>query len=133
MSSPEEKTDYDDEIFSMFLSEEHANNQRIAIRYVRTDIRAAIIFTSFLIFTKRRPVKLLDIGCKGVAIESKKKLPLKKKVMLKLLFPDKKLFTIPATIVRQSDNKQHYGLKFDKYNNELGDYLLFTQKDLIFK
>lgn len=133
MSSSENETDKDDEIFSMLSDIENTTNQRIAVRYVRTDISVSLSPLGLFSFSKYLPVKLLDISSKGAAIECKKKLPLKKKIILDLLFEDNKSFSISAKIIHRAENKIQYGLKFDQFNNELGDYLLSSQSDLSFK
>ncbi len=133
MSNIKNQTVSDRNNVRILLPDEQPNNKRIAIRYVRTDITASLSIKKFLFYSSLIPVTLLDISSKGAAIKSKKKLAVKKKVTIHLLFLDKKKFTISATIVHKSKNKQFYGLKFDQFNNELGDYLLYSQSDLIFR
>ena len=135
MSSSENQDDYDEEIFGMPSAEELPVNHRCAIRYIRTDITASLSIYSLLGSTKNIPIKLIDISSKGVAIECEKKLTKKKKIVLELVFKDKKKFTIDVIIIHQkkSHNKTQYGLKFAHFNNELGDYILASQQDLVFK
>jgi len=114
-------------------SDDAQRNRRIAIRYVRSDITANIIKKGFLKSTKIR-VKLLDISSKGALISGPNRLTINNKVKLQLIFQDGKKFTIPATIVhKQNSSKKQYGLKFVTMDNDLGEHLLLTQSDLIFR
>ncbi|NOT11970.1 MAG: hypothetical protein HOP23_09085 [Methylococcaceae bacterium] len=113
-------------------------NQRIAVRYVREDIAATVCKISMFNFGFRFSndilVELMDISSKGVLVSSDKKLKLNKKITLTLIFEDSKTFKIPAKIVRRSTTHENqYGIKFDRLSNDLGDYLLDTQRKLIFK
>jgi len=132
MSDRENKSD-DDEIFSMVLADEQTSNQRKATRYIRDDITISIRKSSLLNLSKRIPVILLDISSKGAAVECEKRLKIKNKVILEMIFQDEHQFIIPAKIVHQIKDKNRYGLKFDKVNDGLGDYILSSQNDLIFK
>ena len=134
MSSSENQDDYDEEIFGIPSDEEQPINHRCAVRYIRTDITASLSISSLLGSTKNIPIKLIDISSKGAAIECEKKLTPKKKTVLELVFKDKKKFTIDAQVIHQnSRRKKQYGLKFARFNDELGDYILASQKDLQFK
>jgi hypothetical protein len=126
------EVDNDEEIFNS-LTDTEKNNKRVAVRYIRSDINVTFSKPGLLNLSKYIPVKLLDISSKGIAIEYKKKLPIKKKITLDFLFEDNKSFSITAKIIRRASNKIQYGLKFDHFNHELGDYLLYSQNDLIFK
>jgi hypothetical protein len=85
-------------------------------------------------FGKTTDVDLIDISCSGVMISTLQKLRINKKITLKLLFRAGKLFEINAIVARRSDSSRNeYGIKFDQYNNELGDYLYETQERVIFK
>ncbi len=109
------------------------HNRRIAIRYVRPDISALLLKKGFIRSTETL-IQLLDISSKGALICCSTKLAVKNRVTLRLIFRDGKKFTLAATVVhKQNASKKQYGLKFDTMNNDLGDYLLFTQNDLIFK
>jgi hypothetical protein len=121
--------------FDSHLSKNQSNNQRITIRYIRDDITASVFKVSLLSFGPRRvPVVLIDISSKGVLVSSPKKLGINKRVILDLKFGCDRTFKIKAKIVRKSDSSNsQYGIKFDQYNNALGDYLLETQSKLIFK
>jgi hypothetical protein len=133
MSCRDNNNDIDDEIFDMLFTDAETNNQRIAVRYIRDDIKALLHKPFLFFFAKKIPVDLLDISSKGAAIECHKKLRLKRNIILKLIFKDNHEFTLYATIIYQIKNKQQYGLKFDCFNNELGEYLLSTQNELLFK
>jgi hypothetical protein len=79
-------------------------------------------------------VELVDISSKGVLVATNKKLKANKKITLTLTFEDAKVFKIPATIARKSSTHDNqYGIKFDRLSNELGDYLIETQRKLVFK
>lgn len=131
MNDPINKTDYEDDIFSMSLDEAQEENHRIAVRYIRTDI-TAVLFQSYLFKpTKKIIIKLRNISSKGALIDCKDKLSEKKKVTLELVFKDQKKFIISSQVIHHENNC--YGLKFDQTNNDLADYLLISQKDLIFK
>ena len=133
MSHRENNNDDDEDFFDMHLTDAQTNNLRIAVRYIRTDITTLLTKPGWLSFSKDIPVKLLDISSKGAAIECEKKLGIKRKIILKLVFKDSHSFILHAKIIHKIKNKKQYGLKFDKFNHELGDYLLSTQNDLTFK
>lgn len=134
MSHRDNNKDIDDEIFDILFTDVQTNNQRIAVRYIRTDISASVFTPGFLNFSKKHTaVELLDISSKGAAIECEKKLRIKKRIILELIFTDNHKFVIRAKIIHQAINKKQYGLKFDRFNHDLGDYLLSSQNDLIFK
>lgn len=127
------------DIFDTALADdEEGINKRTAIRYVRSDI-AVTITKPGINLTKFLPVKLIDISSKGATIESRKKISLNHKVILHLLFLDNRSFTITAKTVHlakniyKNKNKNKYGLKFDRTNDELGEYLLTSQRNLEFK
>lgn len=105
-------------------------NQRLAVRYLRTDIKAAVKTLSFF-YPKLYPVILRDISSKGAAILCEKKIRKNTAVCLYLLFSDGKRFAIKAHVVHSSAHPLH-GLKFDKRNFELAEHLLQTQTDLLF-
>lgn len=128
-----DKKDWDI-LFDTEFPENLTKNQRIATRFVREDIDATISDLGLLNMGKTFAVKLIDITSKGVLIESKKKLGINQTLTLTLKFKTGKVFVIKAKVARVSTSeKDHYGIKFDKYNNELGDYLLDTQTKLVFK
>lgn len=118
------------------------NNHRKSVRYIRDDITVFIsqadIFGFYSLFSYSRAirVKLLDISSRGAMIGGPSKLVLKinRKIMLTLIFNSNKKFEIPARVKRKIiEGRVFYGLKFDKVNDELGDYLLESQSDLLFK
>nr|WP_305906930.1 PilZ domain-containing protein [Methylomarinum sp. Ch1-1]MDP4519643.1 PilZ domain-containing protein [Methylomarinum sp. Ch1-1] len=84
--------------------------------------------------TSEFSVQLIDISSKGALVACPQKLAINKKVTLRLSFNDGKEFVIAASVIhaRNAPEKQ-YGLKFSRYNNELGEHLLSSQSDLIFK
>jgi hypothetical protein len=137
MSDFEDIPETIDDFFSFDpnLSKNQSKNQRITTRYIRDDITASVFKVSLLSFGPRRiPVDLIDISSKGVLISSPKKLGINKKIILDLKFGGDRTFKIKAKIVRKSDSSNYqYGIKFDHYNNALGDYLLEIQSKLVFK
>lgn len=106
-------------------------NQRMAVRYRRTDLRAAIKVHS-LLFPRLFQVALYDISSRGAAVISQDKLSRKSKVSLYLMFPDGERFDVVARVVHCDHKKQRYGLKFDGRHAALAEHLLHTQTDLHF-
>lgn len=136
MNSTDNNTDFDDDIFGFQAesTEQKIINNRVAIRYVRNDIHVTLITLNIFNLPKKNMVKLIDISSKGIAIKCNKKLALKTKVIIQLIFRDKRMFKISAIIVHRINKENNeYGLQFVKFNNKLGDYLLSTQNDLVFK
>ncbi|GAB4263738.1 MAG: hypothetical protein Kow0065_14490 [Methylomicrobium sp.] len=122
------------EIFDLDTDHNFKNSGRKSIRYVRSDIRVQLVSTNVLSIAKKIDAQLLDVSSKGIRISTDEKLSVGKKLTVKLYFDDGEKFTITAKVVRQdSSNRQHFGLKFDKQENVLADYLLQTQTDLVFK
>ncbi|MDO9105583.1 MAG: PilZ domain-containing protein [Methylovulum sp.] len=110
------------------------NNLRVATRFIREDISAFISDLNLFARGKPIPVQLMDISSKGVLISTSKDLRINKKITLTLRFASGKTFIIKTIIVRRSDTANHeYGIKFDHYHYELGDYLLESQIKLVFK
>ncbi len=104
-------------------------NNRISVRYRRSDIRA-MIKTHSLLFPQLISVQLIDISSKGAAVHSRRKLRLKGRVSVFLKFNDGRRFTILATVINRTTPR--HGLKFDHYQTDLADHLLATQTDLLF-
>lgn len=129
----------DSDDWKLDFSGNTGRNKRIAVRYVREDIAVSVCkissfsFLGFL-FNKEILVELIDISSKGVLIGCNKKLRVNKKITLTLKFEDSKIFKINAKVVRKTPGQQNqYGIKFDRLNNDLGDYLLETQRKLVFR
>lgn len=138
MSEFKDHTDTVDDWLNFDFSDDLKKNNRIAVRYIRDDIAASVckirLFNFGFLTNKEILVDLIDISSKGVLISTNKKLPLKKKITLTLKFENTVTFQIKASIVRKTSVLEYqYGIKFDRLNNELGDYLLETQRKLIFK
>ncbi|MEQ1531313.1 MAG: PilZ domain-containing protein, partial [Methylococcales bacterium] len=131
-------TDVDD-FYDLDFSKVTTPNRRIGVRYVREDIAASVCKISIYFFgigfKKDITVELVDISSKGVLISTNQKLKVGKKITITLKFEDDKAFTIKAKIVREILSPLHnqYGIKFDRLNNDLGDYLLETQNKLVFR
>jgi len=133
MSHRENNNDDDEDFFDIHLTDAQTNNLRLAVRYIRNDLTTLLTKPGLLSFSKKISVKLTDISSKGAAIECDKKLGIKRKIILEFVFKDNRSFILHAKIIHKIKNKKQYGLKFDKFNHELGDYLLSTQNDLTFK
>jgi len=115
-------------------TENPAQNNRAAARCLRDDILAYISHKNLFRSENTIAVRLVDINSRGVLIATTEELAVNKKISIILNFRDGKQFIIPAKIVRhQASTTNEYGIKFDRCNNELGDYLLATQSKLIFK
>jgi hypothetical protein len=126
--------------FDPDLSDSKFNNQRLATRYIRNDIKGVFykidFFTSvgFNFFRRLIPIQILDISSRGVLVSTDKKFKIDTKIVLGLKFRHGKSFRIKAEVVRKSTVSDYeYGIKFDEYNNELGDCLVETQSELKFK
>jgi len=131
---------FEDDVFDIDRLVAESNNQRKTVRYVRSDINAFInqadIFGGYSLFKHSQAIeiKLVDISSKGALIASPKKLKMKKKVRLTLIFSDQNKFEIDAEVVRETpEARRFYGLRFEKMNHQLADHLLETQTKLIFK
>jgi c-di-GMP-binding flagellar brake protein YcgR len=118
------------------------SNRRKSVRYVRKDVTAFIsqadMFGGYSLFSSSRAirVKLLDISSRGTMIGGPSKLVLKinQKIMLTLIFTSNKKFEIPSRIKREFvEERTFYGVKFDEVHDDLGEYLLESQADLVFK
>ncbi|MCK5899010.1 MAG: PilZ domain-containing protein [Methylococcales bacterium] len=126
---------YDD--FSIDPTIDIMSNNRKTIRYIRNDIKASVHVSNIIgrYWAKKNPsldVKLLDISSKGALISCPKRLRIRKKVKLELIFKTHKVFVISAIIIREETyDPQIYGLKFDFMNHDLGDYLLESQTSLV--
>ncbi len=133
MSDDNEDFAPEDDFFALDMSDVVENNQRAAIRYVRQDISATLIKKS-LFRSSEILVQLVDISSKGASIACTEKLKIKGKVMLSLVFKDGKKFLLPATVIHiENGPPRRYGLKFNGSIDTLGEYLLSSQDDLIFK
>jgi len=138
MSDFDENLEFPDDLFDIDFSDVPITNKRVATRYIREDIAASVCKISWFNFgfrfNKDIFVELIDISSKGVLIATSQKLPLNKKITLTLTFEDLKSFIIQAKVVRKAlADQTQYGIKFDRTNDALGDYLLETQRKLVFK
>lgn len=134
---------WDRDIFSEEnIADSPAGNNRKSIRYVRKDIAVFVskpdVFGCYSFFKSSRVtrVKLFDISSRGVLIAGSLLLKLKKnqKVKLTLIFQTNKSFEFSARVVREvTEQRKLYGIKFDKTNIELGEYLFESQEDMKFK
>lgn len=138
MSDFDDNLEFPDDLFDIDFSEVPITNKRVATRYIREDIAASVCKISWFNFgfrfNKDIFVELIDISSKGVLIATSQKLPINKKITLTLTFEDLKSFIIQAKVVRKAlADQTQYGIKFDRTNDALGDYLLETQRKLVFK
>lgn len=118
--------------FNPEVDDSDYDNRRIFVRYIRPDITAIIIYTKLFKTSEKILVHLVNIGSKGILIESTHKLPLKKNIIVELIFSNGKSFSMNSKIVYQLNNHQ-YGLKFNGINNKLGDYLVRSARKTVFK
>lgn len=141
MTYPEDNKKKNGNLLNIEGFESFIDNHRFATRYIREDITASISELGFSLinlgkFNSAKPaaVELMDITSKGVLISTDKKLKINQELNLTLKFNSGKSFLIKAKVARISSTaSNNYGLIFDHYNNELGEYLLETQSKLVFK
>jgi len=132
MSNQDNEIDKDDDgFFNLELSAKESCNQRTAVRYITSEISVSLSLSGLFCIKKKFKAKLLDISSKGMAIECNLDIALKKNISITITFADNKTFIIPAFVVHKQNSV--YGIKFNKYNNELGDYLVSSPNDLTFK
>jgi hypothetical protein len=114
-------------------------NQRRTVRYIRKDITAGIRKESWFDalgldwFRKEIPAELLDISNRGCLVGCSAKLPVPAKITVLLMFETGMRFEIKSMVVRKAEGRDQYGIKFARYNDELGEYMLKTQSELTFK
>jgi hypothetical protein len=120
--------------FDIDFTKDLPENKRYAVRYIRTDIKASIIKVRLFRVGKPMGLDLLDVSSKGALISTGKKIRKNKKITLILEFDDGKVFEISSKIIRLEKNQVYrYGIEFNRFNHDLGDYILETQDDLVFK
>lgn len=128
----------DDDWLNQEITEAVVTNRRMSIRYIRNDIGARIrkigLFNFSFLKNREISVRLVDISSRGVLISTPIRLTINKKVSLTIRFADFTEFDVPGTVVHKSLGKmQVYGIKFDRLNDDLADYLLKTQRKLTFR
>ena len=134
MSDDTELNKNSEDFFNLDFTKNLPENKRFAVRYIRSNIKASVLKVRLFSFGKPLGMDLLDISSKGALISTPKKLKKNKKLTLILEFEDGKVFEIKSKIVRlEKEQSYRYGIKFDRFHNELGNYLLKTQDDLIFR
>lgn len=124
----------EDDFFTLINLDIPVNNRRKVVRYVREDIDTTL--EKVRLFGKNQSVasKLLDISTKGALLATSKKLRINAKVILHLVFDTGMHFAIEGKIIhRISASEATYGIEFKQFNSDLGDYLLDTQTDLVYK
>lgn len=115
-------------------SDEALVNRRLAVRYLRDDI--IVVVKQFSLFKWRilPQVQLIDISSKGAYICSSTKLQLKNKLLMVFAFEDGKQFRAHGKIIYNNPKETYcYGIKFDQFEHALGDHLVKSQRQLIFK
>lgn len=116
------------------LSESPPLKLRKAVRYGRTDIKATLCRKSLFHWTKPFDVDIHDVSTRGAHIASSRKLIINASYTLLIAFKSGKTFEIEGKVIhKKTSSEDSYGFKFDVYNDDLGNYLLTTQTDLIFK
>lgn len=134
MNDSNELTEKTFDIFDLDLSKDLPDNKRYAVRYIRSNIKASVLKVKLFGLGKPIGLELLDISSKGALISTNKKIRKNKKITLILEFEDGKVFEIESKIVRlEKDQSFQYGVKFNRFHHDLGNYLLETQDDLIFR
>jgi PilZ domain len=113
-------------------------NTRIGVRYIREDIAVGVckisLFSFGFSFNKEIVVDLLDISSKGLLIATDKKLRVNQEINIFLKFENNHVFRRKGKVARRAEGPPfRYGIQFDRLSNSLGDYLLDTQKKLIFR
>ena len=123
-----------DNLSGPVISDDLEANRRITVRYVRGAIKASLSNVIICFSCAPLQIQLLDLSTKGALISSDRKIRKNKKLTIILEFEDGRTFEIKARIVRvDAFSTYTYGIKFDKYNDALGDYIFKTQTNLIFK
>ncbi|NOU13240.1 MAG: PilZ domain-containing protein [Methylococcaceae bacterium] len=115
----------DDEAFAAFnfdFSEHLKINKRLGVRYHAPASTLTLRKSSLLGFGSDFTGTLIDISAKGALVNCKEPLPVKSSLSLKIVFHDGTLFNVTGKVIREK-SRQHFGIKFDKYNHPLDDYL----------
>ena len=134
MADSDQKIKFHDDLFDLGPIEIMPNNHRKTIRYLRNDIKISLVYSNALGLKKTVATELHDISSRGALVATPYKLGFVKKVTVVITFKDSRVFRISGRIVRKCPHTPFcYGIKFEKQENALGDYLLKTQTDLIFK
>lgn len=129
--------------FNFFDKSKRVIDRRAAVRYVRDDINVSIYSVLPISFSHNKTLKLVNINSRGMLLESRHSLTATtgKVFTFCLKFTTGREFKVKGKIVNQTilasihyeGIKFFYGIKFDHYNNELGEHLLETQSHLIIK
>ncbi|WP_024300285.1 PilZ domain-containing protein [Methylomicrobium lacus] len=128
----------DNEDFAALIEEDLIVNQRRTVRYIRKDIAASVrrvhgfARIGLAWFGREIPVELMDISSRGCLIVSAEKLAVGATVFVRLRFDTGKGFEIKGSVIRKTEDRE-YGIKFVEYNDELGDCMLQTQRELLIK
>ena len=122
---------FEDDIFAELDFTDMPANRRRSVRYAFSDLTGHFESNSIIKWNKRKDVVILDISSKGALIECEEGLKLKVKGGLILEFALESAYRISGQIVRKIGNT--YGIRFDKYNHELNDYLVSSGKSFLIK
>ncbi len=122
----------ENDFFHLALDQGQENNQRTAIRYVRTDIEVSVSSSNPFNLSRHLAVTLLDISSKGASIQCSTDFSTKAKVTLNVIFEHNINFTIPAKVVYKSKsiNQIKYGLNFSQFHHDLADKIVETSQTL---
>jgi|GEM_PF-1429075 len=130
----------DNEDFAALIEEDLIVNQRRTVRYIRKDIATSVrrvhgFLRIGLTWRGREiPVELIDISSRGCLIVSAEKLAVGAAVFVRLRFDTGEDFEIKGSVIRKTEDRdREYGIKFVEYNDELGDCMLQTQRELLIK
>jgi len=135
MAESEENTEALNDFADFDVEPSEFPNKRTCVRYIRSDIKATVRSNGLFNFGGEIPVDLIDVSSKGALIATVKKIGINQKVTLSLCFDAGQTYKIKAKVVYAVTAPTDFrcGIKFDHYNNELGDYLFETQDKLLFK
>lgn len=134
MADSEQKIELNDDPFDLDPYEIRPDNHRKSTRYIRQDIKVRVLFGNALGLKKTIETELNDISSRGALVTTPCKLGISKKITLVITFDDGQIFRFSGKIVRKCPSARYrYGIKFERQENDLGDYLLKTQTDLTFK
>jgi hypothetical protein len=130
-------SEYENDVFSWDAEnfDDPAINRRKAVRYRRGDVQAKLVRRNIFRVSKVFEVELRDISTRGAHIACQRKLAVNAAFLLRITFNSGECFDIEGKIIHQKtdDEGGGYGFKFKTCNDVLGDYLLDTQTDLVFK
>ena len=108
--------------FNFDFSDHLKINKRLGVRYSTPPSILTLRKNSLLSFGGDFTGTLTDISAKGALILCTEPLSINTSLELKIAFADGTLYKLKGKVTREKA-PQHYGVKFDRYNNDLDDYL----------